>query len=64
MNKCVASSGWTYNDEICLSALILRIYFVIHPDISLRQLPSCVREKWVFAVDNDMNTWVSSTYKR
>jgi len=46
-----------------LLTLNLNQLFVIQPEISLRQSPSCVREIYVSAVDKDMYTWVSSAYK-
>jgi len=45
MSKFAALSGCIYNDEICFLALRLSLLFVIQPDISLRQLPSCLRER-------------------
>jgi len=46
-----------------LLALSLRVLFVIQPEISLRQSPSCLRERSVSAVDKYMHTRVSSAYK-
>ena len=65
MNKFAALSGCTYNDEICIVGIEpeLSLLFVIQPEISLRQSPSCLRERSVSAVDEDMYTWVSSAYK-
>ena len=47
-----------------LLALSLSVLVVIQPEISLRQWPSCLRERSVSVVDKDMYTWVSSAYKR
>jgi hypothetical protein len=46
-----------------LMALSLILLFVIQPEISLRQSPSCLMERPVFDLEKDMYTWVSSTYK-
>ena len=46
-----------------LLALSLSLLFVIQPEISLRQSPSCLKERSVSAVDEDMYSWVLSTYK-
>ena len=48
-----------------LLALSLRLglLFVIQPKISPRQSPSCLRERSMAAVDQDMYPWVSSAYK-
>jgi len=46
-----------------LLVLSLSLFFVIQPGKSLRQSPSCLRERSVFGVDKDMYTWVSSAYK-
>ena len=46
-----------------LFPLSLSLLFVTQPKISLRQSPSCLRERWVSAVDKDMFTWVLSAYK-
>ena len=63
-SKFAALSGYTYCDEImfCL-ALSLSLLFVMQREISLRQSPSCVRERPVSVVDKCMYTWVSSAYK-
>jgi len=45
-----------------LSALSLSLLFVIQPEISLRQSPICVRERFVSAIDKYAYTWVSSAY--
>ena len=47
-----------------LLALGLSLLFVMQPEILLRQSPSCLMARPVSAVDKDMYTWVSSTYKR
>jgi len=62
-SKFAAWSGCSSNNEICFGALSLSILLVIHPTISLRQSPSCIRERSVSAVNKDMYTWVSSAYK-
>ena len=62
-SKFSALSGCIYNDEICFLGMKPSLLFVIHPEISLRQSPSCVREIYVSAVDKYMRTWVSSTNK-
>ena len=46
-----------------LLASSLSLLFVIQPEISLRQSPSCLRERSVSAVDKYMYTWMSSAYK-
>jgi len=46
-----------------LLAMSLSLLFVIQPEISLRQSPSCLREISVSAVDKNMYIWVSSAYK-
>jgi len=45
-----------------LLTLSLSLLFVIQPEISVRQSPSCLRERSLSAVDKDMHTWVSSAY--
>ena len=45
-----------------LLTLSLSLLFVIQPEISLSQSPSCLRERSVSAVDKYMYTWVPSAY--
>ena len=45
-----------------LLALSRGLLFVTQPEISLRQSPSCLRERSVSVVDKDVYTWVSSAY--
>jgi len=66
MSKSSALSGWTYNDDICFIGIepkFISLLFVIQPEISLRQSPSCLRERSVYVVDKNVYTWVSSGYK-
>ena len=45
-----------------LLVLSLSLLFAIQPEISLRQSPSCLRERLVSTVDKDMHTLVSNLW--
>ena len=62
-SKFAAFCGCTYNEEICFVCIELMSLFVIQLEISLRQSPSCLRERSVSPVDKDIHTWVSSAYR-
>ena len=62
-DKRTTLSGCTNNNEICLVRIEPKSIFVIQPDRSLRQPPSCVIERYASVVYKDMYTWVGSAYK-
>jgi len=63
MSKFAALRGCTYNDEIYFVGIEPNLLFIMQPETSLRQSPSCLRERSVSAVDKDMYTRVLSAYK-
>ena len=58
-----AYNGVPITKKSVLSELSLNLLFIVQPEISLRQSPSCLRERSVSSVDKDVYTYVSSAYK-